>query len=529
MRILFIQPPLGDGNTRMPLKQRLFPWGFATVARFLEDDGHEVTVLDVYAKDLVKTEVKDYLDEQSFECVCITGFSSINYLYVLWLAEMIKERYSLPVVVGGLLADHHFDLLLSKGTIDICVIGEGELTAVDLFRNIGKLSAVKGIAYRDKGSVKVNESRNHIMDLDTLPMPDFDLWDMDRYTKAKMYAHDSSTAYECFGRSARLDLADLWPNMVFLGGRGCPYRCKFCSRSYDQLRLKSVSRIVDEIKYLKEHYQLRSVHFADELLLVGKKRILKFCREIKKLDLYWDGQGRVNLVDKEAMLAMKDANCLSLGLGVESGSDKMLKAMNKGVTREQTLRVLKEAREVGLHLKIQLMGGYPGENKKTLSETASLLKEAGLPPRRLTWCTPLPGSELYEEAKHQGLIEHEEAYIIKLQKGYNNPITSNVILNVSGNTDDEMIRLFKWVHMKMDINYLMVILTQKDKVFRSIFWRHLDQALTKIEEYYASCFENPQLSMRVVNYALSLICRLTSVARRLIFKLGKNWYHSLLI
>ena len=482
MKVLFIQPPLGDGNTRMPLKQRLFPWGFATVARFLEDDGHEITVLDVYAKDLVRVEVEDYLEQQSFECACITGFSSINYLYVSWLAEEIKKRYSVPVVVGGLLADYHFDLLLSRGTIDVCVIGEGELTAVDLFRDIEKLSAVKGIAYRHEGTIEVNEPRNHIKDLDTLPMPNFDLWDMERYTKVKMYVHDPTTTYDAYERIAQLDRGDLRPNMTFLAGRGCPYRCKFCSRSYDYLRLKSVGRIIDEIKYLRECYQLRSVHFADELLLMGKKRTLEFCREIKNLDLFWDGQGRVNLVDKETMLAMRDANCLSLGLGVESGSDRMLRAMNKGTTREQTLKVLKEAREVGLHLKIQLMGGYPGENKETLSETVSLLKEVGLPPRRLTWSTPLPGSELYEEAVRQGLIEDEEAYVIKLHKGYNR--LNSVVLNVSGNSDAEMIRLFNWTHMRMNVNYLTIMLMQR-KIFKPIFWKHLRRTIASLVRYYA--------------------------------------------
>ena len=516
MQILFIQPPLGDGNIRMPWGQRLFPWGFATVARFLEDDGHEVTVLDAYAKDLGKTEVEDYLEQQSFEGVCITGFASANYRNVLWLAEEIKKRYSVPVVVGGLLADHHFDLLLSKRTIDVCVISEGELTAVDLFRNIGKLSTVKGLAYRHEGTIRLNGPRDHIKDLDILPMPNFDLWDMERYTKAMMYAHDPTTMYDAYEGIVQLDLGELCPNMTFLAGRGCPYKCKFCSRSYNYLRLKSIGRIIYEIKYLIDRYKLKSVHFADELLLVNKKRVLEFCREIKKLDLFWDGQGRVNVVDKETMLAMRDANCLSIGLGLESGSDRMLRAMNKGITREQSLKVLKEAREVGLHLKIQLMGGYPGENRETLSETASLLKEAGLPPRRLNWCTPLPGSELYEEAKRQGLIEDEEAYVVKLHEGYNSP--NNVILNVSGNSDAEMIRLFDWVHMKMDVNYLMVMLTQPNKVFKPVFRKHLSRALGKIEKYYEPFFSKWPLSRTVFRYAFSLIYKTLSILRKLIIK-----------
>jgi hypothetical protein len=98
VKLLFIQPPLGDGNTRMPLNQRLFPWGLATVARCLEEDGHEISALDVYARDLIKAEVESILDTASFDAACLTGFSSITYLYVLWLAEQIKKRYAVPVV-----------------------------------------------------------------------------------------------------------------------------------------------------------------------------------------------------------------------------------------------------------------------------------------------------------------------------------------------------------------------------------------------------------------------------------------------
>jgi anaerobic magnesium-protoporphyrin IX monomethyl ester cyclase len=522
MRTLFVQPPMGDGNSRMPGFQRLFPWGFATVARFLEDDGHEIQVLDVYASDLIRTEVEDYLEQRSFESVCITGFASANYLYVSWLAEEIKKRYSVPVIVGGVLADHHFDLLLSKGTIDICVIGEGELTALDLFRNIGNLSTVKGIAYRHDGRIILNEPRDHIENLDSLPMPNFDLWEMERYTNTLLYVHDQSTMYESFDAAIQVSPEELCPNMTVLAGRGCPYKCRFCSRSYNYLRLKSIGRIIDEIKYLKDRYQIRAVHFADELLLVNKKRVLEFCQEIKKLNIFWDGQGRVNLVDKEIMLAMRDASCLSLGLGIESGSNQMLRAMNKGITREQNLRALREAREVGLHLKIQLMGGYPGETKETLAETASLLREAGLPPRRLNWCTPLPGSELYEEAKRQGLIDDEEAYLIRLYKGYNT--TDNVVLNFSGNSDAEMIRLLNWVHMKMDVNYLIVMLTQPNKILKPIFWEHLMYTLRAVKQYYGPFFRKLPLIRVLLRYTFSLLYKTISIFRRLVLKLHNATY-----
>ncbi len=453
MRLLFVQPPLGDGTKRMPNKARIYPWGFASIARCLEDDGHEIAVLDVYADDLIREEVETYLDSNQFDAICITGFSSVNYLYIRWFAEEVRKRYSIPIVIGGVIADNHCDLLLKKQTADICVLGEGELTSLDLFHNLDRLDTVKGIAYRRNGDIAINEPRELIRDLDTLELPNFDHWNMERYTKVRMYAHDRSTRYEGGFAGDKIELEDLNPGITFQGGRGCPYRCKFCARSYQQQRLKSVGRIVEEITYLKEKFDLKSIHFTDELVISSRRRTMEICEAMKKIGLYWDGQARVNTLKKDMMVALKDANCVSVGIGIESGSDEMLKRMVKGITREQCLRVLRDAKEVGLHLKIQLMGGYPGENKETLRETAELMKEVGLPPRRLTWCTPLPGSELYDECLEKGMIPDEEEYITKLHTGYNH--RGHIVLNASGNSDEEMLRLLDWVTKKMNTDFLL--------------------------------------------------------------------------
>ena len=260
MKLLFIQPPgQGDGSARRPTKQRLFPWGLASVVQHLLNDGHQASILDVHGKDMINPEVQAFLDQERFDIACISGFSSMNYLYVVWLAEQIKKRCSVPVVVGGLVADNHYELLLNKGTIDVCALGEGELTAADLFRRFDRLDTVKGIAYRQNGRTMVNETRSLINDLDSLPMPNFDLWDMQAYTQVKMYVHDESTRAEAYEDLDSIDLSRLRPNISYLAGRGCPYKCRFCSRSYNGVRLKSVGKIIEEIRYLKERFNLKSI------------------------------------------------------------------------------------------------------------------------------------------------------------------------------------------------------------------------------------------------------------------------------
>ncbi len=427
-------------------------------------------------------------------------------MYVRWLAEEIRKRSNAPIIVGGLLADLHHDLLLTKGLADYCVIGEGEVTLVELLENLKAPHKVRGVAFMGPGGLIRTEPREFIKDLDGLPMPECSLWNMPRYTRVTMYAHDNTTGYSSKSHAQTVQPEDLLPNMTVLSGRGCPYKCRFCARSYDFLRLKSVERITEEIKFLKATYNLKAFHFADELVIVGKKRTQELCNALKDLDLYWDCQAQVNTVTPGILRMLKDANCLSLGLGIESGSNDILKRMRKGVTREQSLHVLQAAKDVGIHLKIQLMGSFPGETRETLRETMTLMDKADLPPRRLTWTMPPPGSTLYDDCREQGLIPDEEAYIIKLHTGYNAP--NNVILNVSGQSDEAMIRLFDWVHMQMYMRFVArKFLQNKANVGQAWFWRFTREATERALNYYTRWF------VRAVRFGKRLGLSAVSVAR----------------
>ena len=454
MKILFIYPHIGDGSRRHPKVKRYFPWGIATVMRYVEDDGHDIDLLDIYGNDLLPHEVKERLRSQTYECVCISGFASYNYAYVLWLAQTVKElQGNVPVVVGGILADLHYDLLLKRPEIDICVLGEGELTAVDLFQKMDQLDKVNGIAFRKHSNIVKTASRELIQDLDSLPLPNFDFWDMEKYLKGNLWADDVSTRYNEFPGNLP-DPDALTPNMSVFFGRGCPFSCKFCSRSYQNVRYKTPDKVIIELKYLIDKFHIKAFHFYDELVVFRKKTVLELCEKIKPLEVYWDCQGRVNTVDEELMQVMKANNCYSIGFGFESGSTKMLQAMGKGVTREDNLKVLSAARKTGMHLKIQLMCGYPGETEETIAETVSMMKISQLPPRRMSWATPLPGSGLYHDSLKKGLIKNEEAYLVTLAKlNMNTP--KGVVLNVSGLSDEEMIRLYYQSYAEMERNFIL--------------------------------------------------------------------------
>jgi radical SAM superfamily enzyme YgiQ (UPF0313 family) len=241
MDIVFIYPHIGDGNKRVPNTRRYFPWGAATVIRCIEREGHRVSVLDIYGNDLLLSDVEKFLDENRFDLACISSFASYNYTQVLRLAGAVKERYRIPVIAGGILADLHFDLLLKKNVIDYCVIGEGERTIVDLLRNFGSPEKVNGISYRKNGDVRISPANEFVMNLDELPFPDFDLWNMDGDLRGNLWADDATTKNEDYDGHLP-SYEDLHPNTSLFFGRGCPFRCRFRSRSYQNVRYKSVDR-----------------------------------------------------------------------------------------------------------------------------------------------------------------------------------------------------------------------------------------------------------------------------------------------
>ncbi|MFX0141420.1 MAG: B12-binding domain-containing radical SAM protein, partial [Candidatus Hodarchaeota archaeon] len=199
--------------------------------------------------------------------------------------------------------------------------------------------------------------------------------------------------------------------------------CKLCSKSMKGIRMKSLDFLFKEIDYYTSELKIDSIHFVDELLLINKKRFFEFCRRIKKYNIQWDCQGRINYVDEKILRAMKASNGVCIGFGIESGSQKILDAMDKRIKVKDIEKALTICQKIQLPMKIQLIFGYPGENWQTLNETISLFKKVRLPARRFTVITPLPGSQLYEDAKNDGFIGEkdsdvisEEDYLILLSK-----------------------------------------------------------------------------------------------------------------
>lgn len=395
MKTLLIQP---SHYRREP---EFFPLGLGYLARILKDNNQQVEILDIQANQYTEEQTTNILKNHQYDYVGISSIST-QYAYTRWLTETIREQMpTTKIIVGNALGTFTPKTVLEHTETDICCIGEGEQTFLEIIEQ-KPLDEIKGIAYKKKDGIQINKPREYIRDIDTIPFPQWDMFPMEIYLKSCYVTNQSR------------------PCLNTITARGCPYHCGFCSRTFSGARLRSVNNIMEEIHELIRRYHIRSVFFNDELFVSSRARVHKLCEQLAPLDLKWICQGRINLVNKEILQEMKKAGCVKIGYGVESGCQKILDNMNKEIKIADSRRVLNETYKIGLEPIIQMMYGYPGENQDTLQETKRFIASLDMPIGRLflSITTALPGAPLYDDALKKGRIKDEHHYLMSLKSGY---------------------------------------------------------------------------------------------------------------
>jgi radical SAM superfamily enzyme YgiQ (UPF0313 family) len=449
-KILLIQPP-HEHVAKVKKHGAAFPYGIGYIASQLLQKGHQVQILDIYALDLNESEVLERVKNFDADIIGISAFST-QYKYVKWLSQEIKKFINCKIVAGGPLTTHSAEVVLKNSDVDICVLGEGELTTPELIDNISSLDKVLGIYYRADGRIVKNAPRPLIKDLDNLPFPAYELFPMDIYLT---HTHLMNMEYSDHTLSIST-------------GRGCPYSCNFCSKTFTGIRHRSVDNVIAEIKFLQERYKISDISFQDELFVCGKNRTYEFAEKLAPLKLRWSAQARVNIVDYPLLRAMKKAGCVMVGFGLESGSQEILNRMNKAITVEQSEKAMKAAIRAGLEIKVQLMFNYPGDTKETLQETINLMKRVGHPGRNhISFTTALPGTKLYAECLEAGLIQDEDNYLENLSFGSRKGCPT--LINFTNLKTEEISSLIKWACEQMRANYKRYVLNHPSRWGRIIF------------------------------------------------------------
>lgn len=396
MKILLINPPI-------PYEIELYstagiiapPMGLTYLAAILEKHGYHVEILDVPVLGLSYKQIKDELKKRKPDLVGITATTAmINS--ALQVAKIVKDVLPESIVIlGGVHVTFAYETTMKENPfVDITCIGEGEYTLLELTQTLekgGNLKNVKGIVYRKNGKLLKTQPRPLIENLDELPFPARHLLPMDKY--------------KAFGENMILG--------TILTSRGCPFNCIFCSSSLlfgKKFRARSPKNVVDEIEQFQKAYKTRHVEFVDDTFTFDKKRAEEICKEIvdRKLDIRWVCSCRVDLIDKELMQTLRKAGCTMIYFGVESGVQRVINLMRKGIRLEQAENVMRWAREVGIETVASFVFGIPGETWEDAIQTIRFAKKLNPDYVQFSIATPFPGTELYQIAKREGLLLTED-------------------------------------------------------------------------------------------------------------------------
>ncbi len=422
MKILLINPP-----TRENEKPSYFPLGLGYITSVLLSDGHHVEVLDINALRIPKLEVNEYIKHIEFDVVGLTGLIT-EYNYIKWLVDIIKnQKLHIPVMIGGGLASVAPQLLLEKTKADIIVVGEGEITTLETINALEdgrNLNEITGIWFKKDG-IHQTVPRKPIDNLDSIPFPNRRLFPVEIYIEGMKETWNFNTPL----RST---------NLIF--SRGCPYTCTYCDHSIwgHKFRTRSAENVIEEIKILVEHHDIKGVIFSDDTFILNKELVRRFCTLIKSedIDISWTCNGRVNLIDKNILLEMKSAGCKTIGYGIESGSQTILNEMKKNVTVEQAKKAIQLTKEIGIRPIVFIMVGMFSENRTTVNETINFCRQLNLR-AGINYVTPIPGTTLYQEAIDRGKIKKSLEEMLEGWGMWQN----NLLVNLTGLSDEELKKL----------------------------------------------------------------------------------------
>ena len=388
MKVLLVNPPSYSVITEI-LGVRGPPLGLAYLASVIREEGFDVSILDAIGEGLDVRETINRIQRYDPDLIGITATTPAIYDAYM-IAKLVKRvNPNVKVVIGGShVTFMPIQTLQDCPYVDVVVIGEGELIVRDLLSALSKgrdLMDVKGIAFRRGRELKMTPPAPLIMNLDKLPIPAYDLLPLDKYiVGSKRYG-------------------------VLITSRGCPYRCLFCSSSLQfgrRWRAYSPGRVLEELKILYYEYGVREVEFLDDMFTLDRERSIEIASMIRRegLDISWTFSSRVNTFTSEVGTALRKAGAWLVYFGIESGSERVLKYIRKGITVSQSVKAVKSAKRSGLKVLGSFIVGFPIERRGDLKLTLGLARMLDIDYAQFTVATPFPGTELWEIANRDGLL-----------------------------------------------------------------------------------------------------------------------------
>lgn len=399
MKILLINPP-----SPFLIDQKAFPpLSVLYIAAYLRAYGFDVEV-----KDMQDTNIPNALSDTEAE-ICGISATTPQYLYAKEIMQFVNDLdYGKLIVIGGPHASSAPEQCKSDG-FDVVVQGEGE-------------KAMTMIATKYQKSERLYRviEAPYIADIDTIPFPARDLIDLKSY------------GYEIDGGNAT----------TIITSRGCPYNCAFCSKDVWQHRVRfhSPEYVYNELELVQDTYGFDNFLFLDDSLGFDKKRLVKICDLITPLNLKWRCYMRSNNVTADMIKAMKKAGCVEIGMGVESGSQKILDIVDKKTTVVQNTKMVQMCKAEGIVANVFIMIGLPGETPATVAATKRWMEEVKPDKFGFNIFMPYVGTPIYNNPNHYDIQIHpidESKMWVKGRQGEYSAFVSTAAL-----TKEEILQQF---------------------------------------------------------------------------------------
>lgn len=399
MKVLLINPPRENeiigNNPPIIEEERGFnpPLGLLYIAGYLQRYcKHEITVIDSQVENLDYDSLALRIRLANPDVVGLTTMT-MTLIDVMKTIGIVKEiDKNIKVVLGGPHVHLFPEETINLKNVDHLVLGEGEETFKELLDHIDDKSALRripGLVFKDNGMIINTGIRQAIKDLNEIPFPARHLVPYKKY-------------------SSLLAKGDVVTTMFT--SRGCPFKCSFCARPHlgKAFRARFAKNVVDELEECTR-MGIYEFLFYDDTFTVNKKRVLDICNEIirRKLDIGWDIRARIDTVNEEMLKNLKKAGCQGIHYGIEAGTEKILKVLNKGITLNQSEYVFNLTRKHKIPILAYFMIGNPTETIDDIYSTFKVMRDLNPDYVHMTILTPFPGTKIYLDGLKTGIIKKD--------------------------------------------------------------------------------------------------------------------------
>lgn len=400
-------------NPKLPVFMRMpsLPLGLVSIASYLKHYGHEVKIVERLVED---NDIDICINEYKPDIVGITAMSFLSSMDAMQITKNIQAA-NIPVVWGGQAATAMPELILKEAHPDYIILGEGEVTWLELVNTIetgGDVSMVAGLAYSD-GKKVVFTPQRPVADISLFPDIDWDLIDVTKYF---------SSFFNC-------------DKMLYLhASKGCPAQCTFCSNQQfhqGKNRCRDVDQIIRDIDYLYEH-GTNGIYFSDELWMPNRNLRTQLCNMLieRNYNLVWGCQMRLGVLNENDIELMYNAGCRWILFGIESGNPERIKTIKKNIDLSIAKQTVQWCEQKGITVQASFIIGYPDETEEEMRTTLEFGESLGASLLVINILVPLPNSELYNDIRKKGIFELPES-IEKMAYDIEQTASDSIIINLS--------------------------------------------------------------------------------------------------